>query len=129
MEEFISLCLISHQVFKVQHIAVKAGSAPLPAFWGLEVSRDPSSGFRAIRYYTADQEECLTYLGVDPVNKEMGQDPLCLLRSNISWKEDESVSNSAGKSNCSSKRLEIISSVSQSGTQENPVIPATNLLY
>ena len=93
MDSLISLYdAISYQVFKIQHISVKAGSTPLPSIWALEESRDFSSGFKTIRYYAAEQEDCLTYFGANPVDKESGEDPLCLLRRDISWQENENVS-------------------------------------
>ena len=75
---------ISLQVFKVQHISVKAGSTPLPAVWALEESHDFSSDFKAIRYYVADQEDCFPFFGLE-------EGPLCFLRPNFSWEETENV--------------------------------------
>lgn len=72
------------QVFKVQHISVKAGSTPLPAVWALEESRDFNSDFKAIRYYVADQEDCFPFFGQE-------EGPLCFLRPNFSWEEIENV--------------------------------------
>ena len=72
------------QVFKVQHISVKAGSTPLPAVWALEESHDFSSDFKAIRYYVADQEDCFPFFGLE-------EGPLCFLRPNFSWEETENV--------------------------------------
>ncbi len=71
---------------------MKAGSTPLPAIWALETSRDFGIGFEAIRYYAADQEDCLAYFGVIRTDSDEDKDPVCLLKSTSSWEESESVS-------------------------------------
>ncbi len=82
-------------MFKVKSISVKAGFTPLPAIWALETSRDFGVGFEAIRYYTADQEDCSAFFGVIPIDSDGDKDPVCLLKAKSSWEERESVSNYA----------------------------------
>lgn len=68
------------QVFKVRRVSVKAGLTPLPALWMLEESHDAKGDFKAIRYYAADQEDCSNF-----------SVPVCVLKSNGSWKESVNV--------------------------------------
>ena len=74
---------------------MKAGSTPLPAIWALETSRDFGISYEPIHYYAADQEDCSAYFGVIPIDSDEDEDPVCLLKSNSSWEESESVSNLA----------------------------------
>lgn len=81
----------SFQVFEIQSISVKAGQTPLPAVWALEMTSDVKSDFRGVRYYVANQEDCLKHFGVTRFDNDV-DDPVCHSQSERSWTEREDVS-------------------------------------
>ena len=70
---------------------MKAGQTPLPAVWALEMRSDVKSDFRGVRYYVANQEDCLKHFGVTQFDNDVDY-PVCYSQSERSWTEREDVS-------------------------------------